>query len=221
MSDAWVRFISVLMGLALSGPAFASRPLTAEDAGVVEKDSIELEAGMESLRLCGGGREQAMGLVLKAGLAERLDIGIETPYAFEPESGWDSASLSVKYALLAAAPFPASVYFTHCLGGSGYGLAAVSTLAAARLVLHLNVGVEAEGFAGGAAALCYAGALEYPLAGSLSLVGELVGRESELTSLGGVRFGIAERIILDLGLGFGVADTDARESVTAGLTLAL
>ncbi len=216
-----IRFFCTMLAATLCGPVLAARPLATEDPGVVERDRIELEAGLESLRLCGGGREQALGFVLKAGLAERLDLGIETPYAFEPESGWDAASLSVKYALVAVAPVPASLYFTHCLGGPGYGLAAVSSLSAGQFTFHMNAGFEAEGFAGGTAGFCYAAAMEYPAAGFAVLVGELTGYESELKSLLGARFGIGERMSLDLGVGFGVAESDARESFTAGLTLVL
>lgn len=202
-----------------AGGAQAARPLVTEDAGTVPPEEFEIEAGWDYMNPRCGDRESSAGLMLKSGLSPRLDLGIGVPYALEPDEGFEAAEIALKFALPHF-----SVCFSHCTGDSAYSFFGVVSRPLGPFAAHLNAGAEMEGAAGGDALFLYAAALEYELGGKFTLVAEVAGLDDEVTGLGGCRWAVLEKLVLDAGAGAGGggdSDDDAELIATLGLTLLL
>ena len=86
------------------GLAYAGRPLATDDAGVVDKGHFEMEAGLEYANQTD--KEVGLSLVIKRGMLDNLDLGIEIPYTFidfaegATSDGFGDINLSAKLNLL-------------------------------------------------------------------------------------------------------------------------
>ena len=60
--------------------SFAARPLSTDDAGTVEKGAFEIEFGTEYVKAVDN--ETNLSLVIKRGILDNLDLGVEIHYLF-------------------------------------------------------------------------------------------------------------------------------------------
>ena len=60
--------------------SLAARPLSTDDAGVVDKGHFEMEGSLEYTNQLD--KEVALCVVVKRGIFDNLDLGIEIPYKF-------------------------------------------------------------------------------------------------------------------------------------------
>ncbi|MFH1338590.1 MAG: transporter, partial [Candidatus Omnitrophota bacterium] len=190
-----ILFISFCLFFVCYSVSFAARPLATDDAGVVDKGHFEVESGMEYVNQLD--KEVALSLVIKRGIIDNLDLGIEIPYKFvdfgqgAKTDGFDDISIVSKYNFLEeTATLPAmSVSFSLKTdsgnddkslgtGEKEYGVNAILSKSLDKIALHFNLGyvlkdnLPEQNLRD---VLTYGFAIEYPLNDSLNLVGEITG----------------------------------------------
>jgi len=235
----------VLAGLVMAFPAgaYAARPLSTEDAGVVDAGHAELEAGFEYVKQ--SDEEMGLACVFKVGLFNNVDVGVEVPYGFiDVEAGDDVNGLGdvvfcAKYHLWDEGDNTPAVAIVFSLKpqtgdedeglGSGeldYGLNTALTKELGAFTAHGNLGYTFVG--GGEDIFSYGLAAEYPLSEAVNIVGELTGEtafdgafnENPFQGLVGLNWAWGETVTLDVGVGFPVSDASPDLTVTTGLTVA-
>lgn len=220
----WVVGVLGLLVFAWS-QAEAARPLTTDDAGTVEGGAFELEIGYDFSRDEDHTQNQSLGISIKHGLIHRLDLCIALPYHIQPEEEFGDAQVGIKYLLSEeTGNLPAFSLTLACeSGGQGCALTGIASREIGDLVLHVNLGYMASGLKGEDGVAVCAGAIEYVLSKSVTLVGELVGEvdadENALEALVGGNYRISEQVVLDLAVGKGFNTVSAKEGkATLGLT---
>lgn len=205
--------------------AEAARPLTTDDAGTVEYGAFELEIGYDLSRDEDHTQNQSLGISLKHGLIQRLDLGVALPYDIKPEEEFGDFQVGIKYLLLKEkGNLPAlSLTFGCELGSPDCAFTGIASKEIRDLALHINLGYVASGLKGEDGVAVYAGAIEYVFSKSLTLVAELVGEadadENASEALVGGNYRISEQVVLDLAVGKGFNTVSAKEGkATVGLT---
>ncbi len=235
----------VLAAFALAFPAgaYAARPLSTEDAGVVDTGHAEAEVGFEYVKQAD--EEMNLSCVLKYGLVNNVDAGVEVPYHFidvkagDDVDGLGDVSVCAKYHLWDegdTAPAAAVVFTLKTATGdeddglgSGeldYGLNTALTKGLGSVTAHANAGYTFVG--GGEDVFSYGLAMEYPLSETVNIVGELTGEtafdgdfdENPCQGLVGLNWALGETVTLDVGVGFPISDASPDLTVTTGLTAA-
>jgi len=226
--------------------SFAARPLSTDDAGTVDRGEFEAEAGLEYVNQ--QDKELALGFVLKSGILDNLDLGVELPYKFidfstgSKTDGFDDISVTTKYNFFEEADvWPAlSVSFSIKTDsgnddkslGTGEQEYAINTILSKtldKISLHINIGyvikddLPQENLRD---VLTYGFALEYPLNEKFNLVGEITGEserrnkfdDNPMSGLIGFNYSVTESIAYDLGVGFEVSEASPDFNITTGLT---
>ena len=226
--------------------AFAARPLSTDDAGTVEKGSVEIEYGVEYVK--GSDHETAMSLVLTTGVLSCLDFGVEVPYVFidakeaSDSDGFSDVSIFTKCSFVKDKDvFPDTAlkfsYKTHSgnndrnlgTGKPEYSLNGIFSKAWDQLTAHLNIGYAfREDFKeeDNEDALTYSVAFEYALSDKTNLVAEVVGEtalkrkfdDNSCSALVGVNHSLNDNLTLDFGVGTGISRSDPDFKVTSGIT---
>jgi len=215
----------VLAGLVMAFPAgaYAARPLSTEDAGVVDAGHAELEAGFEYVKQ--SDEEMGLACVFKVGLFNNVDVGVEVPYGFiDVEAGDDVNGLGdvvfcAKYHLWDEGDNTPAVAIV-------FSLKPQLTKELGAFTAHGNLGYTFVG--GGEDIFSYGLAAEYPLSEAVNIVGELTGEtafdgafnENPFQGLVGLNWAWGETVTLDVGVGFPVSDASPDLTVTTGLTVA-
>ena len=213
--------------------AFAARPLATDDAGTVERGSVEVEYGVEYIK--GSDHETAMSLALTTGVLSCLDFGVEVPYLFidakegSDSDGFSDISISTKCNLIKDEDvFPDTAlkfsYKTHSgnddrnlgTGKPEYSLNGIFSKAWEQLSAHLNIGYAfREDFEDedNEDALTYNLAFEYALSDRTNLMAEVVGEtvlkrkfdDNSCSALIGFNHSVGNNVTLDFGVGTGIS----------------
>lgn len=228
------------------GLAYAGRPLATDDAGVVDKGHFEMEAGLEYANQTD--KEVGLSLVIKRGMLDNLDLGIEIPYTFidfaegATSDGFGDINLSAKLNLLKEQDnLPAMAVSFQLKTDSGnddkslgtgkreYAVNYIASKSIAESSLHVNLGYTLKDDLPEQNlrdVITYGLAVEYPLADRLNLVGEISGEnerrgnfdDNPLSGLIGLNYSLSEAMVCDLGCGFEISEASPDFKVTAGLT---
>ncbi|NQT00116.1 MAG: transporter [Candidatus Omnitrophica bacterium] len=243
---AWV--VAVIFSLAFSSSAFAARPLSTDDAGTVDQGHLEFESGFEYQNAAN--EEYSLSAVLKYGLTDKWDIGVEIPYQFlevndaDDVDGSGDIVLYSKHVLLEETPeFPA-VSFSFSLktktgdenkslgtGELDYIINLILSKELDKIVSHLNFGYSYVGAPEGQDdddVFSYAWALEYPLNEKVNLVGEVSAEtnfsgdfdDNPFAALVGFNYAFSDMLTFDFGVGWGISEASADHRITAGLSAA-
>ncbi|MFC1658374.1 transporter [Candidatus Omnitrophota bacterium] len=229
--------------------SFAARPLCTDDAGTVAKNEFELETGIEYVNQAD--KEVALCFVLKTGILDRMDLGIEVPYKFidfqagSKTDGFDDIILVTKYNFLQETDtLPAlSVSFSFKsdsgnndrslgTGKREYAINSILSKSLHAITLHFNLGyVFKEDLPGEDLedVLIYSLAMEYPLNERLNLVGDITGEnecrntfdDNSTAGLIGFNYSLTDIITYDLGVGFEISEASPDFVVRTGLTFSL
>ncbi len=121
---------------------FAARPFNTDDAGTVAPSGFELELGTDVWQ-----DEAMLGLSLKHGLTNRMDVGLSLGYTMLPDSadGFENAEVGFKFAIL---PGLFSTSFTATLGDLDYVLYGIVTRVFGPLQIDINLGFMTTGLGG-------------------------------------------------------------------------
>jgi hypothetical protein len=220
----WVVGVLGLLVFAWS-QAEAARPLTTDDAGTVGGGAFELEMGYDFSRDEDHTQNQSLGVSIKHGLIQRLDLCLALPYQIQPDEEFGDAQIGIKYLLSEeTGNLPAFSLTLACESGRpDCALTGIASREIGDLALHINLGYMASGLKGEDGVMLCAGAIECALSKSSTLVAELVGEldsdENALEALVGGNYRISEQVVLDLGIGRGFNTVSAKEGkATLGLT---
>ncbi len=85
-ASALVAFLACLLSLMTSTPAWAGRPLDTEDTATLDPGRAELELSL-ALTQDSGDRAWVGAIALNAGVAPRLELGVELPGAYLQREG--------------------------------------------------------------------------------------------------------------------------------------
>lgn len=191
---------AIAIACACFGRASAAYPLATDDAGTVNQNSFELEAGYENSKDHDNLTNQASAFSLKHGVTERLDVGIAVPYKIKPckDERMGAASMMFKFALVKDV---VAMTFSNELGEKAYFLNAIYTKELPGLKLNVNAGYLSAGDETKKGTGSYGLALEYPT-GKFEAVGEVQGQEGgEVNALLGLRYHIREPLFIAAGFG--------------------
>jgi len=238
-------FISVVTVI-IPSISYAARPLSTDDAGVVEERHMEIEVGYEYVKQTD--KENNLSLVLKYGIFEKLDLGVEIPYKFIGFSESDNVDgvgdilLTAKYNFTdetdSLPAFTLSYSVKTETGdndkslGSGeidYSLNGIFTKEIAKFTTHANLGYTFAGEPEGESLddiFSYSLAVEYPINESLNIVGEITGEttfdgnfdDNPFIGLIGFNYAMNERMCFDFGLGLQISEASPDYQITTGLT---
>ena len=225
---------------------FAARPLSTDDAGTVDQGEFEVEAGLEYVKQAD--KEVALSFVLKSGIFDNWDLGVELPYKFinfaggAKTNGFDDLTVSTKYNFSEEIDIlPAfSVSFSIKTdsgnddkslgtGKQEYAINTIFSKSLDQITLHFNLGyvnkndLPEENLRG---VLTYGLAMEYPLNQKFNLVGEISGEnecrnkfdDNLMSGLIGFNYSLTESVSYDLGTGFEISESSPDFNITTGLT---
>jgi len=226
------------IGLMLIAPAWAARPLSTDDAGILDKGAWEVESGYEWDQPLGGGASSGgLAVAAKYGLLPNLDLAAEIPYALTGTTGLGDATVKGKLAINEQFSVRADVKLANADSTSGlgtgyidYGLTAILSRSMGDVTVHGNLGYTIVGQAGGAASntnsIYYGVAFEKPLNEKSNLMGDLFGEYtqaagSSLEVLLGANLAMNDTVTLDGGIDLGLNNNASQYKVAAGVTLAL
>jgi len=229
--------------------SFAARPLTTDDAGTVEKGVYEIEYAIDYSN--GFDNETAMSLLIKRGIFDNLDLGVQTSYAFidakeaSDSDGFGDVGICTKFNLIHNKEFfpDTSISFTYTsdsgnddrglgAGKPQYSLNSIFSKRFNSVGVHVNIGyVFREDFKeeDNEDTLTCGFALEYPLNEQCNLVGEIFGEtalrgkfhDNLCSALFGLNYALNDSLALDFGVGTEISRADADFKITAGITIDL
>jgi len=217
-----IGFIFLL--LLVPSAVFGGRPLSTDDAGVVDRGSYEVELGYDFLNDNTDAESRSMELSIKHGITEKFDLGIGIPYDIEPDNGIDNVELAMKFALFNLKSSAGSFVLNYEPGTSEYTAVGILTMETGPVVLHINLGYtvldsdEEEGL------VSYAVAVESPVNDKITLVAEVTGEledgasESPVEALLGLSFRAFDAMAFDFGIGGGLNERSSEIRFTLGLT---
>ena len=241
-----VLFLVIVLLVVVPSIAYGARPLATDDAGTVEKGHLEVEAGFEYVKETD--KENNLSFVLKYGVLEDLDLGMEIPYNFidfkesVDVDGIGDIIFSTKYHLSDETENLPALALSYNIKtkigdkdkslGSGeidHSLNAIFTKEIADFTTHINFGYTFVGEPEGEEPddiFSYSFALEYAINESLNIVGEVVGEttfegnfdENPCNGLLGFNYALNETVVFDFGVGFEMSKASPDYQVTAGLT---
>lgn len=204
---------------------FGGRPLSTDDAGVVDMGSYEVELEYDFLNDNDDVESRCLGLSIKHGMTGRMDIGIGIPYDIEPDDGLGSVELAMKLALFSLKSLAVSFVLNYAPGASEYTAIGILTVEAGPVAAHINLGYTAVPDSEEESGLtAYAVALEYPFSDKITLVSEITGEleagagEGAAEALLGVSFQAFDAMSLDFGIGGGLNEESSEIKFTLGLT---
>lgn len=235
----------VFLGLAFfaASNVYAARPLSADDAGVVDAGAWEMEYGVEYVNDTDD--EYNQSVVLKTGIVKNVDIGIEIPYQFievqgaKDVNGFSDLVFMSKWNVLSDEDFLSDValafsYKTEAgndekglgTGRPEYTFTGIFSKTFDRITYHVNLGCSVkQEFED---TFNYNLAVEYSLDEKTNLVAEVFGDtvlsgkfdQNAASGLAGFNYALNDSVTYDLGLALGLSDADPEYKVVAGLTIA-
>ena len=232
-----IKFLSLFVALMLAAvPARAARPLTTDDAGIVDIGKWEIESGYTITNPRGGGAAtSSLGLQIKRGMFTNFDFAVEIPYQLTSPSGLQDAILHGKYKLLGDEETGWTVRGDIKLTngdvnqglGSGYMDCTILLINTSKLgifPIHTDLCYCFKGVAPGSPSANFTQASvagEYSV-DKFNFVSEVIWNNSAdpnpLTALLGGYYQIIEGLRADLGATFGLNDSAPQNVVTFGLT---
>jgi len=212
---------------------YAGRPLTTDDSETVEKGKFELEIGYDWIKNIDKTKSQEIGLSLKGGVTDWMDLGISLPYcikeADQDVNEWGKLEIGAKFSLLKEKENTPGLAFTVSgtvspdEGDKRYGLNLILSKNFEKLTTHLNLGIYSlKTVDKNENILTYSGAIEYSIAEKLNFVGEIVGESNEVSPfeiLIGINYAFSENFTYDIGISFGLNDDTPDWRITTGITL--
>ncbi len=212
---------------------FAGRPLTTDDAETVEKGKFELEIGYDWIKNSDNTKNQEMGISLKGGLTDWMDLGISVPFIIEEENNklneWGKIEIGAKFSILKEKEKNPGISFTISgtpkpdEGDKIYGVNLILSKGFEKMAFHINTGTYSlKTASGNKNVFTYSGAIEYNILEKLNLVGEIAGEindEKPVEILTGINYKLNENLIFDLGFAKGLNDNTPDWRITAGITL--
>lgn len=218
-----IGFVFLLLFVSLA--VFGARPLSTDDAGVVDLGSYEVEFGYDFSNEDNDVESRGLGLSIKHGLTERLDFGIGIPYDIEPDNGLSNIEFAMKLALFSIKSLAGSFVLAYSPGDPEYTAVGILTAETGPLATHINLGYttvpdseEERGLT------TYAVAVEWPVSDKITLVSEVTGElqdnagEDPLEALLGVSFLTFDAMSFDFGIGRGLNEESSEIKFTLGLT---
>ena len=239
-------FSFIVLLMIIPSVAYGARPLSTDDAGTVEKGHMEIESGFEYVKQTD--KENNLSLVLKYGVFNKLDLGIEIPYKFinfKESANLDGIGdivFSTKYHLVDETEnlpaFALSYSIKTKTGdkdkslGSGeidHSLKAIFTKEIADSTTHVNFGYTFVGEPKGEDLddiFSYSFALEYPFNDNFNIVGEIVGEttfernfdDNPCNGLLGFNYALNETVVFDFGILFEISKASPDYQIRTGLT---
>jgi hypothetical protein len=204
------RFLLISLCVAVNG--FAYRPFYTDDAGTVPDATFEAEAAADY-----GTSSTTLGLALKHGITERMDIGVSVGRCVHPqhERGFDNAELGLKFALI---PDLIAASFTAFFADPEYSSLLIASKSFGPASFHANGGFSATGSSDHVTPIFgFAGDCRM---GRFSAGAELMGTDAGITWWqAAIRFEITASLIVDSGIG-GNFDNSAGVTATTGLFFA-
>ncbi|MEO0293052.1 MAG: hypothetical protein ABIN61_02380 [candidate division WOR-3 bacterium] len=203
----------------VSVAGFGARPLSVDDAKVVEKGIYEVELGYDFSNTGNDIGNRSIGLSIKHGITERFDFGIGIPYNIEPDDGLSDVEFAMKLALFNRKILAGSFVVGYVPGESGYTAVGILSVQAGPVVTHINLGYTALPELREDVAV-YGVAVEYPLSDKITLVSELTGelKKGPIEALIGGSFLAFNVLAIDLGIGCGLTEESSEIKFTLGLT---
>jgi hypothetical protein len=238
----------ITIGVTIPYVSFAARPLCTDDAGVVEKGHMEVEFGYEYVKQTD--KENNLSLVLKYGVMERLDFGVEVPYKFIGFSERDNVDgvgdilFTTKYNFIDETERLPAFSISYAVKtktgdkdkslGSGeidYTLNGIFTKEIGSFITHANLSYTFVGEPEGESAddvFSYCLALEYPINEDLNIVTEVVGEttfdgdfdDNPFIGLLGFNYAFNEKVCFDFGIGVQISKASPDYHIATGLTFA-
>lgn len=221
---------------------YAARPLSTDDAGVVEKGVFEMELGAEYVKA--SDPETNLSLAVTTGILENVCFGIEVPYQFlnvadgDDINGLDDFALSSKWNFMSGHELlpDAAIkiaYKTESANndrgiGTGrpeYSVTGILSKAFGHVTYHLNLGCAIKQEAEDAFTYNFAG--EYEFNDRTRIVGEVFGdtilsgkfNDSATSVLVGLNYDVADNVTWDFGWTLGVSEAEPDFKVTTGITI--
>ena len=241
-----ILFLIIAFTPIMPSIVYAARPLSTDDADVVEQEHIEIESGFEYVGQTDS--EKNLSFVLKYGLVNNLDLGVELPYGFIDSSessdvdGIGDVKIIAKHHLLDETDNHPALAWSFTLKtktgnedkglGSGeidYILNGICTKEIFGFIAHLNLGYTFVGEPEGEDlddVFSYSLALGYPINKALNIVGEILGEttfdgdfnDNPCSGLAGLNYDFNEMVSYDFGVGFKISEASPDYTVTTGLT---
>jgi len=213
-------FIVVLLSF-VSVVAFASHPLTTDDAGVLGAGGYELEVGYNNAYSDENIRNITSGISLKHGITDKLDLGLALPYQIDPVNNerFGEVALSLKFSLIKNL---LAISYTNECGESSYALNAICSYEFKPFITHYNLGYLQSGDKTINGITNYSAAIEYPFE-KIDFAAEVLGKDNGSSQSGfvdwliGVRYKLNEKNIVSAGLG--KSFKDASNNVVLGYHL--
>jgi hypothetical protein len=218
----------VVCAFFLFSVVFASRPLSTDDAGTVEKGKTEIEVAYDFIQaVADEDNIHSAGLQIKHGITDNLDLAIAFPYSISPIRGTESVSLGIKLSFIKEEENKPGLSMTLFVepGDAEYYLNGIFTKTFNDISLHINFGYESTGTSGESGTYTYSTACEYKISDSIGVAGEIIGSTEEtfihhtISTLIGLKFTLTDFIIIDAGAGINLSDENKPVHVTTGLTL--
>lgn len=221
------RLMFLVLLLLLHGAGSAGRPLATDDAATVEKGGFELEIGYQNVKLKSADKVSSGEVTFNHGITEKMDFMLITGYVDGEEVGMAGPGIAIKYSLLGERERgpDVSLTFANSLGTSEYEMRAIFSRQRRYFISHLNLGFAHSGVTGEAGLFLYGFALELPIRGRLTLVGEVLGEmdtdsatKDAVEGLIGGTMELVRGAVLDLGFSFGFTETAPESGFIIGLT---
>lgn len=211
---------------------YAGRPLTTDDAETVEKGKLELEIGYDFIQNNDDTKNQEIGISLKIGLTNWMDLGISVPFIIEESdtkmNKWGKIEIGAKFSVLKESEKRPGISLTISgtpnskEGDTRYTINSILSKNFGKPTFHLNLGTYSLKTPGENEYLfTYSTALEYAFSERLNLCGEIVGEhnsEDPLELLIGLNYSFSENLKFGFGFAFGLNDASNDWRITTGFT---
>ncbi len=215
----------VLLLLFVPAAVFGARPLSTDDAGVVDRGNYEVELGYDFLNDNADAESHSLGLSIKHGMTERFDFGVGIPYDIEPDDGLSNIEFAMKLALFSLKSLAGSFVLNYAPGESEYKVVGILSAETGPVVTHINLSYttvpdseEENGLT------AYAVAIEWPVSDKITLVSEVTGElvnddgEDPVEAMLGAIFLAFDALSFDFGIGGGLNEESPEIKITSGLT---
>lgn len=204
--------ISIL--LVYSIKSYGARPLTTDDAGIVEKGKYEFESGIDISKQDDNPTEQIISPSFKYGLTERVDFGFSFPYKLRPKvtEKLGACSMGAKFSIIQD---KVSFTITNELGSKEYSLNGIYSLHLKELDIHFNLGYTTTADENEEGETNYSFAFEKAFPDKkIDIVGEILGGKGLTDYLLGLRYHLPE---IDLDFAYGNGFKENNKKITFGI----
>ncbi len=211
---------------------YSGRPLATDDAETVEKRKFELELGYDLTKNNDNTKNQEIGISLKYGITDWLDLAISAPFVIEENdlnvNEWRRIEIGAKFAIFKETDkFPGFSFTISATPNPNerdirYNLKSILSKNFGRTNWHLNLGTYSlKTNSGNENFFTYSTAIEYEICKKLNICGEIVGEingEKPVEILIGLNYGINDYIVFDMGFSKGLNSQTHNWRITTGFT---